>query len=118
MRDGAMRAAGNAMTADQQMAGGPQGNGMARKVAIIAGLGSLCLAGFAVAVILTGSYPLQIKVTTSGSDTSASAASAQQQWTASAPGRVEPRPGLIRIDTSLPGQVEAVAVNVNAKGDE
>ena len=61
-----MRAAGNAMTADQQMAGVPQGSGMARKVAIIAGLGALCLAGFALAVILTGNYPLQIKVTTSG----------------------------------------------------
>jgi HlyD family secretion protein len=111
-----MRAAGNAMTADQQMAGVPQGNGMARKVAIIAGLGSLCLGGFALAVIFTGNYPLQIKVTTSGSDTSASAAgAAQQQWTASAPGRVEPRSGLIRIGTSLPGKVEAVAVNMNDK---
>ena len=64
-----MQAAGNAMTADQQMAGVPQGSGMARKVAIIAGLGALCLVGFALAVILTGNYPLQIKVTTSGTDT-------------------------------------------------
>ena len=111
-----MRAVGLAMPADQQMAGIPQGSGMARKVAIGAGLASLCLAGFAVAVILTGSYPLQIKVTTSGSDTSASAASAaQQQWTASAPGRVEPRSGMIRIGTSLAGKVEAVAVNMNDK---
>ena len=39
----------------------------------------------------------------------------QQQWTASAPGRVEPRSGLIRIGTSLPGKVEAVAVNMNDK---
>ena len=56
-----MRAIGIAMSADQQMAGIPQGSGMARKVAIVAGLSSLCLAGFAVAVILTGSYPLQIR---------------------------------------------------------
>ena len=111
-----MRAVGIAMSADQQMAGVAQGNGMARKVAIIAGLGSLCLAGFAVAVILTGSYPLQIKVTTSGSDSSSSAASAsQQQWMASAPGRVEPRSGMIRIGTSLPGKVEAVAVSMGDK---
>ena len=34
---------------------------------------------------------------------------------ASAPGRVEPRSGLIRIGTSLPGKVEAVAVNMNDK---
>lgn len=111
-----MRAVGIAMSADQQMAGVAQGNGMARKVAIIAGLGSLCLAGFAVAVILTGSYPLQIKVTTSGSDSSSSAAPAsQQQWMASAPGRVEPRSGMIRIGTSLPGKVEAVAVSMGDK---
>jgi HlyD family secretion protein len=110
-----MQAAGNAMMANQQMAGVPQGSGMARRVAIIAGLGSLCLIGFAVAVILTGNYPLQIKVTTSGTDTSSAAAAVQQQWTASAPGRVEPRSGLIRIGTSLPGKVEAVSVNMNDK---
>jgi HlyD family secretion protein len=110
-----MQAVGIAMSADQQMAGVPQGSGMARKVAIIAGLSSLCLAGFALAVILTGSYPLQIKVTTSGSDSSSAASAVQQQWTASAPGRVEPRSGLIRIGTSLPGKVEAVAVNMNDK---
>ena len=113
-----MRAAGNAMTADQQMAGVPQGSGMARKVAIIAGLGALCLAGFALAVILTGNYPLQIKVTTSGGDSSYAASAVQQQWMASAPGRIEPRSGLIRIGTSLPGKVEAVAVVMNDKVSE
>ena len=85
-----MRAVGIAMAADQQIAGAPQGSGMARKVAIIAGLSSLCLAGFAVAVIVTGSFPLQIRVST-GSDTASSASAATQQWIASAPGRVEPR---------------------------
>ena len=110
-----MRAVGIAMAADQQIAGVPQGSGMARKVAIIAGLSSLCLAGFAVAVIVTGSYPLQIRVSTSGSDTAASASRRAQQWIASAPGRVEPRSGLIRIGTSLPGKVEVVSVNMNDK---
>jgi HlyD family secretion protein len=110
-----MRAVGIAMSADKQMAGAPQGSGMARKVAIVAGLGSLCLAGFAVAVMLTGSYPLQIRMSTSGSDASASNSSSQQQWIASAPGRVEPRSGLIRLSSSLPGKVEAVAVNMNDK---
>ena len=79
---------------------------------------SLCLAGFALAVILTGSYPLQIKVTTSGSDSLVRRCRAQQQWLASAPGRVEPRSGLIRIGTSLPGTVEAVAVAMNDKVSE
>src|SRR2546423_11281104 len=109
-----MRAVGIAMAADQQIAGAPQGSGMARKVAIIAGLSSLCLAGFAVAVIVTGGFPLQIRVST-GSDTASSAAATTQQWIASAPGRIEPRSGLIRIGTSLSGKVEAVAVNMNAK---
>src|SRR5204863_1994040 len=104
-----MRAVGIAMAADQQIAGVPQGSGMARKVAIIAGLSSLCLAGFAVAVILTGSYPLQIKVGSAATESSSAAPAAQQQWTASAPGRVEPRSGLIRIGTSLSGKVETVA---------
>jgi HlyD family secretion protein len=106
------------MAADQRMAGVPQGNGMARKVAIIAGLLSLCLAGFAVAVIVTGSFPLQIRLTTGGTDSSASASAATQQWIASAPGRVEPRSGLIRIGTSLSGKVEAVSVNMNDKVTE
>ena len=112
-----MRAAGIAMTADQQMAAGPQGSGMARKIAIVAGLGSLCLAGFAVAVLITGHYP-QIKVSTSGSDAAPGLSVGQQPWTASAPGRVEPRSGLIRIGTSLPGKVEVVAVNINDKVSE
>jgi HlyD family secretion protein len=110
-----MRAVGIAVAVDQQIAGIPQENGMARKVAIIAGLLSLCLAGFAVAVIVTGSSPLQIRVTTGGTDTSASASALAQQWIASAPGRVEPRSGLIRIGTSLAGKVEAVSVIMSDK---
>ncbi|MBO0740260.1 MAG: efflux RND transporter periplasmic adaptor subunit [Hyphomicrobiaceae bacterium] len=90
---------------------------MARKIAIIAGLGSLCLAGFAVAVLITGHYP-QIKVSTSGSDAAPGLSVAPQPWTASAPGRVEPRSGLIRIGTSLPGKAEVVAVHMNDKVSE
>jgi HlyD family secretion protein len=112
-----MRAAGIAMTADQQMAAGPQGSGMARKIAIVAGLGSLCLAGFAVAVLITGHYP-QIKVSSSASDAAPGLSGGQQPWTASAPGRVEPRSGLIRIGTSLPGKAEVVAVHMNDKVSE
>jgi HlyD family secretion protein len=112
-----MQAAGIAMTADQ-MAGIPQGGGMARKVAIIAGLGSLCLAGFAVAVLVTGNYPLQIRIGSAASDAPAISAAAAQVWTASAPGRIEPRSGLIRIGTSLAGKVEAVNVQMNDKVSE
>src|SRR3977135_165479 len=98
-----MRAVGIAMAADQQVAGVPQGSGMARKVAIIAGLSSLCLAGLSVAFIVTGTFPLQIRVTT-GSDTASPATTATtQQWIASAPGRVEPRSGPSRLGTSRSG---------------
>src|SRR3979490_90510 len=109
-----MRAVGIAMAADQQVAGVPQGSGMARKVAIIAGLSSLCLAGFAVAVIVTGSFPLQIRVTT-GSDPAPHPTATTQEGIARAAGRVEPRSGLIRIGTSLSGKVEAVSVIMNDK---
>src|SRR5262245_29696831 len=107
-----MRSACIAMTVD-----GPQGSVMARKIAIVAGLGSLCLAGFAVAVLITGHYP-QIKVSMSGSDPAPGVSVAQQPWAASAPGRVEPRSGLIRIGTSLPGKLEVVAVHINDKVSE
>ena len=113
-----MRAVGIAVAADQQIAGTPQGSGMSSKVAIIAGLASLCLGGFAVAVLVTGSYPLQIRMTSASSDSSSSANSGAQQWIASAPGRVEPRSGLIRIGTSLAGKVEAVSVSINDKVSE
>jgi HlyD family secretion protein len=119
-----MQAAGIAMTADQQMAGIPQGSGMARKVAIVAGLGSLCLAGFALAVLVTGNNPLQIGLSsvksgnvTASSDSSFSSGGSQA-WTASAPGRVEPRSGLLRIGTAVPGKVEVVAVHMNDKVSE
>src|SRR5262245_27942514 len=106
-----MRAAGNAITVGPRLAASPQGSGMARKIAMFAGFGALGLAGFAVSVLITGSYP-QFKVSTSASDT---APVSQQQWTASAPGRVEPRSGLIRIGASMPGKVEVVAVHMNDK---
>ena len=92
----------------EQMAGVPQGSGMARKVAIIAGLSSLCLAGFAVAVILTGSNPWQIKLSTSGGD------SRRPARPGNSSGR-PPRQGASSrarsdsLGTSLPGKVEVVS---------
>jgi HlyD family secretion protein len=90
---------------------------MARKLAIITGLASLGLAGFAVALIITPGNPIQIKFnspTASTSSTSASApVSAQLAWTAAAPGRVEPRSGTIRIGAAVSGRVEKVSVHMN-----
>jgi hypothetical protein len=55
-----MQAMGHAMTADQHRANDRAG-GMARKLAIFAGLASLGLAGFAVALIITPGNPIQIR---------------------------------------------------------
>src|SRR6185295_10355676 len=108
---------GQAMTADH-LASGQRGGGMARKLAILTGLASLGLAGFAVALIMTPGNPIQIKFNTpaaSSTSTSGGAAnvSAQLPWVAAAPGRVEPRSGQIRISAGIGGRVEKVAVKMN-----
>jgi HlyD family secretion protein len=104
----------------------PDGNagrqGTARKLAIGAGLASLAFAGFAIALIVTPSNSVQVKLPlpTSGSaPVSASPPVAegdrQLQWVAAAPGRVEPRSGQIRISAEVGGSVSAVPV---AMGDK
>ena len=89
---------------------------MARKLAILAGLASLGLAGFAVALMITPGNPIQIRfnsptVTTTSS--SSPTAGAQLAWVAAAPGRVEPRTGQIRIGAAVSGRVEKVTINMN-----
>jgi HlyD family secretion protein len=111
-----MQSTGQVMTADQHLARERQGGGMARKLAILAGLASLGLAGFAVALIITPGNPIQIRFsspTASPTPASAPAAGAQLAWVAAAPGRVEPRTGQIRIGTGLAGRVEKIAANMN-----
>jgi HlyD family secretion protein len=110
-----MQAMGHAMTADQHRANDRAG-GMARKLAILAGLASLGLAGFAVALMITPGNPIQIRFGSSSPTTTPAAsqtAATQLAWVAAAPGRVEPRSGQIRIGTGVAGKVERVAVNMN-----
>ena len=111
-----MQAMGYAMTADQHRANERAG-GMARKLAIFAGLASLGLAGFAVALMITPNNPIQIRfgspATTPTPASSAQTAAAQLAWVAAAPGRVEPRSGQIRIGTGVPGKVERITVGMN-----
>ena len=114
-----MQAMGHAMTADQHRANDRAG-GMARKLAIVAGLASLGLAGFAVALMITPGNPIQIRFGSSSSTTTTTpaasqAAATQLAWVAAAPGRVEPRSGQIRIGTGVAGKVEKVSVNMNAR---
>jgi HlyD family secretion protein len=96
--------------------------GTARKLAIGAGLASLALAGFAIALIVTPStsVPVKLALPTSGSAPASatpptSEADRQLQWVAAAPGRVEPRSGQIRISAEVGGNVTAVLV---ANGDK
>jgi HlyD family secretion protein len=112
-----MQAMGHAMTADQHRANDRAG-GMARKLAIVAGLASLGLAGFAVALMITPGNPIQIRFGSSSSTATTTpaasqAAATQLAWLAAAPGRVEPRSGQIRIGTGVAGKVEKVSVNMN-----
>jgi HlyD family secretion protein len=100
------------MTADQNLAGSG-GGAVYRTIAIGAGLLSLCLVGFIIAVMVTGSNPISLGGSTPRASESSSSVS--QSWIAAAPGRVEPRSGLIRLGTSVPGRVDAVPVNMNDK---
>lgn len=92
---------------------------MARKLAILTGLASLGLAGFAVALIITPGN-LQIKLPsaststpTPASSSPAVAAGGQLAWVAAAAGRVEPRSGQLRLGASVGGRVETIAVKLN-----
>jgi HlyD family secretion protein len=92
---------------------------MARKLAILTGLASLGLAGFAVALIITPGN-LQIKLpsasTSTPTPTSSSpvvVAGAQLAWVAAAAGRVEPRSGQLRLGASVGGRVERIVVKLN-----
>ncbi|HET6221809.1 MAG TPA: HlyD family efflux transporter periplasmic adaptor subunit [Dongiaceae bacterium] len=88
---------------------------MYRTIAIGAGLLSLCLVGFIIAVMVTGSNPISIGGSSTPRAAETSGGSVAQAWVAAAPGRVEPRSGLIRLGTSVPGRVDAVPVNMNDK---
>jgi HlyD family secretion protein len=110
-----MQAMGYAMTADQHRTN-ERGGGMARKLAILAGLASLGLAGFAVALMITPNNPIQIRIgspSTTPAPAAAPTAAAQLAWIAAAPGRVEPRSGQIRIGTGVAGKVDRIAVIMN-----
>jgi len=116
-----MRAVGNAATADGHLTGGLGGGTVHRTIAIGAALLSLCLVGFIIAVMVTGTNPLQLSTSSPRAEASRSSTSTQpstQSWIAAAPGRVEPRSGLIRLGTQQAGQVEAIPVQLNSRVSE
>jgi len=112
-----------------------EGSGLARKLAIFAGLASLGFAGLAVALIITPGHAIQFRLTSSAppaatapsSPSSVAPVTAQASsadttalvpWVAAAPGRVEPRSGQIRIASVLGGRITAVLVNNNDRVSE
>ena len=97
------------------MAASPSGSsGIVKTVALLLGVASLGLAGFAAWITLA---PGGSKGTRSASSTSTSstapANAPRSPWAAAAPGRVEPRGGLLRLSPAGMGRVTAVPVKVN-----
>src|SRR3954467_5003465 len=96
-------------------------SGTARKLAIVAGLGAMGFAGFAVALLATPGNIVQNRLAASPApitnqpQSQSTANPGPVAWVAAAPGRVEPRSGQIRIGAALAGRVVAVAVKANDK---
>lgn len=108
------------MNSPARSAVGVKKNSMARTLALILGLASMGLAGFAVSLMVTpgqavpkvqlpGMGPTQTKTQASGPTSS------DLPWIAAAPGRVEPRSGQVRITPGAMGRVIAVPVRLNDK---
>ena len=96
-------------------------SGTARKLAIVASLGAMGFAGFAVALLATPGNIVHNKLAASPApitnqpQAQSTANPGPVSWVAAAPGRVEPRSGQIRIGTALAARVVAVAVKANDK---
>jgi HlyD family secretion protein len=99
------------------------GSSLTKTLALLLGIASMGLAGFAVWIMLG---PGQGKSSRSSSSASASNYSSnapasnetRTPWVASAPGRVEPRGGLVRISAGSIGRVTALPVKLNDKVTE
>lgn len=94
--------------------------GKGRKLAMIAGLGVMGFAGFAVAMLATPGNIVQSRLAAAPAPithtpSAAPAAGPLVSWVAAAPGRVEPRSGQIRISAAIAGRVVLVAVRANDK---
>ncbi len=98
------------------MAGAAGGRSLTRKLAMIAGFGAVGLAGFSVSLIVTPGNAVQTKIALPAPAAAAPApATGQVAWLAAAPGRIEPRSGLIRIGAAVPGRVTAISAHINDK---
>jgi multidrug efflux pump subunit AcrA (membrane-fusion protein) len=102
---------------------GPGVSGTAKRLAIMFALGVIGAVGIAVSVYASPGFatqpklPLQVPSPITATQ-AATAPTAQVGWVASAPGRVEPRTGQIRISAGLPGRVTDIAVRANDRVTE
>ena len=98
------------------MAGAAERRSLAKKLAMIAGFGAVGLVGFSVSLIVTPGNAVQTKIVLPAAVAAAPApAAGQVSWLAAAPGRIEPRSGLIRIGAAIPGRVTGISVRINDK---
>lgn len=95
-------------------------SGIAKTIALLLGIASLGLAGFAVWIMLEPGSGKSSRVAASSSNASSatpanSTTSSKTPWVASAPGRVEPNTGLIRLSAGSIGRVTHILVKANEK---
>jgi len=103
------------------MAGAAGGRSFGKKLAMIAGFGAVGLAGFSVSLIVTPGNAVQTKIALPAAIAAtppAPAPAAAPAWVAAAPGRIEPRSGMIRIGTAAPGRVAWISAHINDKVTE
>ena len=100
------------------MAGAAGGRSLAKRMTMMASFGAVGLAGFGISLIITPGSAVQTKLpllTAVAASAAPAPTAAQPAWLAAAPGRIEPRSGLIRIGAALPGRVNAISVRINDK---
>lgn len=103
------------------MAASTGSSSVAKTIALLLGIASLGLAGFAIWIMLAPGSGKSARVSSSSNASSSATPAAPSNdgsktpWTASAPGRVEPRSGVVRISAGGIGRVTALPVKLNDK---
>ncbi len=106
------------------MASPSSSSNLTKTLALLLGIASMGLAGFAVWIMLGPGSGKSTRVASStptatySSNTPATASDTRTPWVASAPGRVEPRNGLVRIAAGSMGRVVSLPVKANDKVTE
>ena len=99
------------------MAGKGNSSGLAKTLALLLGIASMGLAGFAVWIMLAPGQGKGTRVVSSSVAPAATPAADAPKgpWAASAPGRVEPRNGQVRLSPVSMGRVTAIPAKLNDK---